>query len=56
MIAAFVTFIAALLPVPYKLYGLAAGLAGFGLLNFIAVSLIGKALRHGFIFMPRKSW
>ena len=50
MIAAFVTFLASLLPVPYKLYGLAAGLAGFGFWNFLLVSLIGKAIRHGIIF------
>ena len=50
MLAAFVTFVAALLPVPYKLYGLAAGLSGFGFVNFLLVSLVGKALRHGVIF------
>ena len=49
-LAAFVTFLAALLPVPYKLYGLAAGLSGFGFVNFLLVSLLGKALRHGVIF------
>jgi len=50
MLAAFVTFIAALLPVPYKLYGLAAGLSGFGFINFLIVSILGKAIRHGVIF------
>lgn len=49
-LAAFVTFLAALLPVPYKLYGLAAGLSGFGFVNFLIVSFIGKAIRHGLIF------
>ena len=47
---AFVTFLAALLPVPYKLYGLAAGLSGFGFFNFLLVSILGKTLRHGIIF------
>ena len=50
MIASFVTFIAALLPVPYKLYGLAASLSGFGFLNFLIISIIGKAIRHSVIF------
>ena len=50
MLAAFVTFLAALLPVPYKLYGLAAGLTGFGFWIFLIVSILGKALRHGLIF------
>ena len=49
-LAAFVTFLAACLPVPYKLYGLAAGLSGFGFVNFLLVSILGKALRHGVIF------
>ena len=49
-LAALVTFIAALMPVPYKLYGFAAGLSGFGFVNFLIASLIGKAFRHGIIF------
>ena len=50
LLAAFVTFLAALLPVPYKLYGLAAGLSGFGFINFLLVSILGKILRHAIIF------
>ena len=50
MIASFVTFIAALLPLPYKLYGLAAGLSGFGFINFMLASIFGKIVRHGVIF------
>ncbi len=50
VLAAFVTFIAALLPVPYKLYGLAAGLSGFGFVTFLLVSILGKTIRHSIIF------
>lgn len=38
-------FIGAFSPLPYKVIAVSAGLLGFGLLPFIAVSLVGRGLR-----------
>ena len=38
-------FIGAFSPLPYKVIAVTAGLLGFGLLPFIAVSLVGRGLR-----------
>ena len=40
-----IVFIGAFSPLPYKVIAVSAGMAGFGLLPFFAVSLIGRGLR-----------
>ena len=42
-------FIGAFTPLPYKLIAVSAGIAGFALIPFLAISLVGRGLRFAII-------
>ena len=42
-------FLGAFSPLPYKVIAVSAGISGFGLLPFLAISFIGRGLRFGVV-------
>ena len=42
-------FLGAFSPLPYKVIAISAGIGGFGLLPFLAMSIIGRGLRFGIV-------